>query len=123
MFRLTKKEITQVEALAAVLTKKQLADYFGVSEVTYAEMEKRQPEARLAYKKGKARAISNVANSLLSKALKGNITAAIFYLKTQAGWREVDRSTAEQAEAADGQPQRLELVVVRNETGNNGTTG
>ena len=78
----------QVEALAAVLSKGQMADYFGISETTLREVEKRQPEVSDAYKKGRAKAIGNVAKNLIQKANDGNITAAIFYLKTQAGWRE-----------------------------------
>ena len=33
-------------------------------------------------------AICDVATSLVDQAMKGNIQAAKFYLKTQAGWRE-----------------------------------
>jgi len=81
-------QTAQVEALAAVLSKKQMADYFCMSETTLREIEKRQPEVSDAYKKGRAKAIGNVAKNLITKAQEGNMTAAIFYLKTQAGWRE-----------------------------------
>ena len=33
-------------------------------------------------------AICDVATSLVDQAMKGNIQAVKFYLKTQAGWRE-----------------------------------
>ena len=36
-------------------------------------------------------AIRDVANGLLQGALSGDTASAIFYLKTQAGWRETDR--------------------------------
>ena len=81
-------QTAQVEALAAVLSKGQMADYFGISENTLREIEERQPEVSEAYKRGKAKAIGNVAKNLISQAQMGNITAAIFYLKTQAGWKE-----------------------------------
>ena len=81
-------QTAQVEALAAVLSKGQMADYFGISENTFREIEERQPEVSEAYKRGKAKAIGNVAKNLISQAQMGNITAAIFYLKTQAGWKE-----------------------------------
>lgn len=81
-------QTAQVEALAAVLSKGQMADYFGISETTLREIENRQPEVSDAYKRGKAKAIGNVAKNLISQAQAGNISAAIFYLKTQAGWKE-----------------------------------
>jgi hypothetical protein len=51
-------------------------------------IEERQPEVSTAYSKGKAMAIADVATSLYEQAKNGNIQAAKFYLKTQAGWRE-----------------------------------
>ena len=84
-------QIAQVEALAAVLSKKQLADYMDVSETTFREIEARQPDVFDAYKRGKAKAISKMGRSLIMQAEDGNVSAAIFYLKTQAGWREADQ--------------------------------
>lgn len=81
-------QIAQVEALSAVLTKGQMADYFGICENTFREVEKRQPEVTEAYKRGKGKAIAGVGSNLISQARKGNVAAAIFYLKTQAGWKE-----------------------------------
>lgn len=81
-------QTAQVEALAAVLSKTQMADYFGISETTLRQIEERQPEVSEAYKRGKAKAIGNVAKNLIQQAQTGNISAAIFYLKTQAGWKE-----------------------------------
>ena len=84
-------QIAQVEALAAVLSKKQLADHMDVSETTFREIEARQPDVFDAYKRGKAKAISRMGQSLIMQAEDGNVSAAIFYLKTQAGWREADQ--------------------------------
>ena len=81
-------KIAQVEALAAVLSKKQLADYFGICENTLREVENRQPEVSEAYQKGRGKAIAGVGSNLITQARNGNVTAAIFYLKTQAGWKE-----------------------------------
>jgi hypothetical protein len=83
-------QIAQVEILAAVLSKKQLADHMDVSETTFREIEARQPDVFDAYKRGKAKAISKMGRSLITQAEEGNVSAAIFYLKTQAGWREAD---------------------------------
>lgn len=81
-------EIKQVGLLAARLTKGQIADKLGISENTFREIEKRQPEVSEAYKKGKAEQIDEVVGHLLEQCRKGNITGIIFFLKTQANWRE-----------------------------------
>lgn len=94
-------QTAQVEALAAVLSKGQMADYFGISETTLREVESRQPEVSDAYKRGKAKAIGNVAKNLIQQAQEGNISAAIFYLKTQAGWKETQ---THELTGADGAP-------------------
>lgn len=82
------EQAAQVESLASVLSIEQIADYFGIDKTTFYEIMERQPEVSQRYKKGKSRAIGSVANSLLTQAREGNITAAIFYLKTQARWKE-----------------------------------
>jgi hypothetical protein len=86
----SQEQVAQVEALAAVLSKGQMADYFGLSETTLRAIEDRQPEVSDAYKRGKSKAIAGVAGNLLSQARNGNTSAAMFYLKTQAGWRETE---------------------------------
>lgn len=88
---LTDEQKAQVEALAAYLTQEQIADYLGVSRQTFIAIMDRDPSVSLHYKRGKANAISAVANGLLQKAREGDNTAAIFYLKTQAGWRETQK--------------------------------
>lgn len=82
------KQIAQVEALASVLTLEQIADYFGVARNTFDAICKRQPEVFEHYKKGKTKAIASVAQNLIKQAQDGNTTAIIFFLKTQAGWKE-----------------------------------
>ena len=93
---LNDEQIAQVEALGAVLSVEQIADYFGVGKTTFYAIMERQPEVSERYKKGKAKAIGSVAQGLLQQARDGNTAAAMFYLKTQAGWREtqnIDHTT------------------------------
>ena len=40
---------------------------------------------------GRNRAHAEIAGALYKRALDGNVSAQIFYLKTQAGWREAQR--------------------------------
>ena len=83
-----KEQTIELKALASKLTKEQLADYFGITVKTLRAVEKRQPEVLLAYQQGRAEMIYTVASALVDQALKGNVPAAMFYLRTQAGWNE-----------------------------------
>ncbi len=85
---LTEAQAIELEALAAYLSQDMIADYFGISRPTLAAIMKRNPDVLLRYKRGKAKVVGIVAQSLIQKARGGDNTAAIFYLKTQAGWKE-----------------------------------
>jgi hypothetical protein len=86
-------QIAQVEALSAYLSIEQIANYFGFSEDTFYELKKRDPRVLRAYKKGKAKAIGIVASKLMKLIDQGDVTAAIFYLKTQGGWSTDSKGT------------------------------
>ena len=92
---LTDAQITELQALAAVLNKTQVADYFGITEKTLREIEKRQPEVSTAYKKGKVKQIASMGSNLVQLAKSGNVSANIFYLKTQGGWKEEQQEPLE----------------------------
>jgi hypothetical protein len=85
---LTEAQKVEVETLAAVLTAEQVADYFGIGRRTFYAMMQRDEEIAARYKRGKAKAIGVIAQGLINKARNGDTTSMIFYLKTQAGWRE-----------------------------------
>lgn len=87
---LTEDQRAQVEALAAYLTQDQIADYFGMARNTFLAICDREPDVLERYKRGKARAIGAVAQGLIQQARNGDKVAAMFYLKTQAGWRETN---------------------------------
>ena len=99
--RLTKAQVEEVETLSAVLSVEQIGAYFGLGKTTFYEIMKRQPEVFERYQRGKARAVGSVAKNLIMQAREGNTTAAIFYLKTQAGWKE---TTRQELTGADGGP-------------------
>ena len=90
IIELTDEQVIQVKALAQYLSKEQIADYLGVARSTFDAILERDKQVFIHYKKGKASAIANVAKGLVQQAIEGNMTAAIFYLKTQAGWRETE---------------------------------
>lgn len=59
-----------------------IAAKFGISVNTLRKYYKRELDA------GKAEAIADAATRLFKKVQEDNLTAIIFYLKTQAGWSE-----------------------------------
>ena len=69
----------------------------------------RQPEVYERYKKGKAKAIQKMAGGLIEQAVSGNTAAAIFYLKTQAGWK--DTTAAEETKQNDV-IQKVQIEVI-----------
>lgn len=82
-------DLAKVEALAANgLTQQQIADSLGISERTLYKNKKENAEIAEAIKRGRNKGIAYVTNALMSKIKSGNVTAMIFYLKTQAGWKE-----------------------------------
>lgn len=89
------EQVIELQALSAVLNKSQVADYFGITEKTLREIEKRQPEVSTAYKKGKVKQVASMGSNLVKLAKQGNVSANIFYLKTQGGWKEEQQEPLE----------------------------
>lgn len=54
----------------------------------------------------KQKANSKVAGALFNNAMKGNVTAQIFWLKTRAGWRETDETAL-----AERKPEQIIIQV------------
>lgn len=85
---LTEAQKAEVETLASVLSAEQIADFFAISRRTFYSMMARDEEIAARYKRGKAKAIGAIAQGLINKARGGDTASMIFFLKTQAGWRE-----------------------------------
>ena len=58
-------------------------------------MRERDEDIDAIYKKGRSAGLAKMASSLFQNGIKGNVTAQIFYLKTQGGWREVEHTVTE----------------------------
>jgi transposase-like protein len=71
-------------------TDAELADSFGVSESTLNLWKKTHEDFSESIKKGKSPADADVAKSLYDKALAGDVTAQIFWLKNRksSAWRD-----------------------------------
>jgi len=109
---LSDEQAAQVEALASIMSLEMIADFLGISKVTFYAIMERQPEVSLRYKRGKANAIGSVAKSLLAKARSGDTASMIFYLKTQAGWRETQNMNHTSDDGSMSPPKRVEISFV-----------
>lgn len=93
-FVFTKEGIAKVFELAGRLTTQDIAGYFGIFKNTFYKILERQPEAKEAFFKGKSHAIHTVSDTLYRKAIGetdvGDTTAATFYLKAFAGWKDAN---------------------------------
>lgn len=95
-------DMAKVEALASRgLNNEQIASALGISERKLYYSKKFSAEFADAIKRGKAKGIVKVANALMEKALAGDTTAMIFFLKAQGNWREIKRT---ELTGADGAP-------------------
>jgi len=83
--------LAKVEALSPYLSVQQIADYFGIRTDTFYRAMHKHKELERSLRRGKARLIAEIADSLIAKARAGNIASMCFFLKTQAGWRETTR--------------------------------
>lgn len=82
-------DLDKVESLAASgLTLEQVAHCLGISYDTLNERSKEFSDFAAAIKRGKSKGIGMMANNLVKLAKAGNAAANIFWLKSQAKWRE-----------------------------------
>lgn len=91
---ITPEFLEEVEKLAGRgLTQIQIAAYYGVSNTSWHKAKRQNNELECAVKRGKSKTINEVAGILMDHIRAGSLPAAMFYLKTQAGWNE--KSTVE----------------------------
>jgi hypothetical protein len=95
MVVLTEKQKEKLSYMAPYLTADQIADCLEVPRRTFFEILKRDEEVAALYKKHRSDKVAEVASNLVNKAIGGDTTAAIFFLKTQAGWSENKLNAAE----------------------------
>ena len=65
------------------LTISQIADCLGVSDATVYDRQNEYPEFLEAIKRGRSSGIHKITNQLFDKAMSGDNTAIIFYLKNR----------------------------------------
>ena len=88
-FVVTKDMCERAEAYASQgLTSEQIALALGIGESTLYDKQNEFKEFGEAIKRGRGTGIQRVTNKLYEKALEGDNTAMIFYLKNRAGWQD-----------------------------------
>ena len=101
----------KVNALASFgITQAQICKYIGISEMTLRKHYRNELDV------AKIDKVVAVANALYKNAVdKGNVTAQIFFLKTQGCWREVDSQINDEEDTQIG---KIEIEVIKGK--NNG---
>lgn len=87
-FEFTDEQVGQVEKLAAMLPLERIADFFGIHENTLRAKFTSDPRVFGAYTRGRANVEAAIARSVIVAGTNGDIQAAQFYLRTQAGWTD-----------------------------------
>ena len=94
--------IQMVETLAGQgLTSEQIADCLGIARATLYDKAKNYEEFSDAIKRGKGKAAGFVTGKLFEQIRKDNLTAMIFYIKTQLNWKETE---SKELTGKDGAP-------------------
>ena len=103
-FEITPEVCEKVENLSAQgLTVEQISLVLGINKSTMFDKQNEYPDFSDALKRGRGKGIANVTNALYTKAVDGDNTAMIFYLKNRAGWvdKQEIQSTVEQRHIID----------------------
>lgn len=95
----TKKMVESMSAYG--ITQTQIARVVGCDEKTLRKYYAEELE------NAEAKANTQVANVLYKKAMEGDLTAVIFWLKTRARWRDFSRV---EITGADKQPQQVNIT-------------
>ena len=111
----TDEQIKQIERMAAVLTKGEIAYCLGVSHDTLGRRMREDPRIEMAYNKGRAEAKLAMGASLIKHARNGSVAAAMFYLRTQGGWRATH--TDDRMQLAMAEQERIVVYVPDNDRG------
>lgn len=108
---ITKEILEKIEKMSGLgLTQIQIASYYGISHMTWHKMKNKDERIDRAVKKGKSEIIEVVAGKLMQQINSGNLTAIIFYLKTQAGWREKNSLEVESKVKSKNQSYKIDTM-------------
>ena len=82
--KITIQILEQIELHASRgLSQQQICHALGISETWWYDAKQKSAEISESYKKGKAKGIGEISNSIFEQALSGSTAAACFYLKNR----------------------------------------
>ena len=103
----TEETLRTVEQLAGQgLNQQQIADALGIGVSTLMAKKNEFVEFQEAIKRGKAKGIAHVTSKLMAKVGAMDTTSILFYLKCQAGWKEV-----QELDIGVGGNNKIEIVI------------
>ncbi|WP_109316256.1 LuxR family transcriptional regulator [Pseudovibrio ascidiaceicola] len=101
---ITDETCLKVRRLAAQgLSERQIADMLGFHQTTLIRKKKQHSTFLSAIEQGKAEGIAKVSNALFQKAMDGNVTAQMFFLKS----RDPDNWSDRKAYEVSTEPEML----------------
>jgi len=107
-FVVTQEILEKVETLAGQgLTHDQIGQVLGVSERTVFSHKEKNMQFAQAIRRGQAKGVATVANSLFTSAKKGNVVAQIFFLTNRDPLNWKDRRHVDQTIRKD--PEHTEI--------------
>jgi hypothetical protein len=93
----SKKELEKLKDYAkSGIRVEDIAAIYHMAKSTLYNLMKSNPAIRLAIDEGRATALHKIGKSLFDRAIEGDLTAQIFYLKTQGGWRDKSEDAQKQ---------------------------
>lgn len=106
-FIITEELCQRVRELAAQgLSERQVASVLGVHQSTLIRKKKQHSSFLNAIEQGKAEGVAQVSNALFRKALDGNVTAQMFFLKTRDPENWADRKETRESELVSSLPRK-----------------
>lgn len=112
IWQVTPEVIKEIEVLAGRgLTQEEMYCYFGTSRHTWYDRMNKYPEMYEAIKRGKAKTKSFVVGKLFEQCKKGNVSAIIFYLKTQHRWSEHSAPVKEEDDTIKDDNVKSKIII------------
>jgi len=110
----TDEQLKELEILSAICTLDEIADYFGIARETFRQIKIRDEEVSSLYKKRRIQAKGVMGSRLFKKGvIEGDVTAMIFYMKTQGGWKEAKEETEQEQVIIETPEEKAERLKER----------
>ena len=101
-FHITPELLEEIKALImAGETQRSICEYYDIGYDTWVRRKAQYPELDQIVRQGKMKTKAFVSGILLELIREKNLTAIMFYLKTQGGWKEAKDEEPQQENKPD----------------------